>query len=711
MYFAQFINLCVLSYMYNINKMNISGHVHGVLWIDFERLERLLEDCSGNLMFDDVTTSSKSYPFKGLKDIFMKLKNDKSLDDSEIRCLRKFIESFTTVSLCPAEVGPDVVSIVKEVNVHNHSHTCRKYDTKCRFEYPRYPSATTIVAKPVSGTQQEKKKIMQKNNEILHEVKMILQEDNLVDEIMQKYDKVHESKEEYYQNIELRIREVCSRADVSYEDYMKALSISKVGYKIIQRRDIDEVYVNSYNTEMIRAWNGNMDLQICLDFFAVTTYVTDYLMKPVAGPSKEIRQGLKDSGATELKEQMKIVANMFMTHREMGEAEAVYKLIPSMHLRGSNVTCQWVTTCAHEERSCRFRKATDAQLKTGIDAFKIDGHDGLFYEVQDIWSKYLRRPDSLSKICFAQFARMYRSVNFKEEGEDDMNEDDQETEEAQIAEPELGNFKYVMTHDNNDKNELPKIISLKKLRPGEPTKMRRRRHPAALRYHKLHKATDALKYMLSEIMLYKPLSDEVPKESILEMYEESYNGERKVDLVKAQVMPFLEDVTEARFYVDEVMKDIDTEEVEKTLDPHLVPDNEECNEESEEECSTYGHLDPRNIDIPEDPLPAKSIYRSIEIKPIEELRASTRSMDKYQRAVVDMGVKYAKDLVKARRNFSPVPDPPYVMVHGGAGAGKSTVINVLAQWVEKILQKEGNMICLIINRTMQIRFDFHNYYT
>ena len=30
------------------------------------------------------------------------------------------------------------------------------------------------------------------------------------------------------------------------------------------------------------------------------------------------------------------------------------------------------------------------------------------------------------------------------------------------------------------------------------------------------------------------------------------------------------------------------------------------------------------------------------------------------------------------------------MVHGGAGAGKSTVINVLAQWTQKILQQEGH---------------------
>ena len=38
------------------------------------------------------------------------------------------------------------------------------------------------------------------------------------------------------------------------------------------------------------------------------------------------------------------------------------------------------------------------------------------------------------------------------------------------------------------------------------------------------------------------------------------------------------------------------------------------------------------------------------------------------------------------------------MVHGGAGAGKSTVINVIEQWAQRILQKEGNelnQLCVI----------------
>ena len=67
---------------------------------------------------------------------------------------------------------------------------------------------------------------------------------------------------------------------------------------------------------------------------------------------------------------MKLISNTFLTSRQMGEAEAVYRLIPHMNLKGSNVTCQWVSTDPEDERSKRFRKANESQLNAGIDAFQ-----------------------------------------------------------------------------------------------------------------------------------------------------------------------------------------------------------------------------------------------------------------------------------------------------------------------------------------------------
>lgn len=48
------------------------------------------------------------------------------------------------------------------------------------------------------------------------------------------------------------------------------------GYFIILTRDVEEVFVESYNPEWTLAWNGNTDIQLCLYiFFAVITYYTN----------------------------------------------------------------------------------------------------------------------------------------------------------------------------------------------------------------------------------------------------------------------------------------------------------------------------------------------------------------------------------------------------------------------------------------------------
>ena len=54
----------------------------------------------------------------------------------------------------------DVVKIAKEVNVHHHTRTCKKYDQHCRFNYPRFPFHETIIAQPLKVTKVEKDKLL-----------------------------------------------------------------------------------------------------------------------------------------------------------------------------------------------------------------------------------------------------------------------------------------------------------------------------------------------------------------------------------------------------------------------------------------------------------------------------------------------------------------------------------------------------------------------
>merc|ERR1712155_383903 len=97
---------------------------------------------------------------------------------------------------------------------------------------------------------------------------------------------------------------------------------------------------------------------------------------------------------------------------------AVYRLIPSLTLSMSSIACQFVSTSKKEERSLRWRRATEEQLESGIRTKKLENHDGYWYEQPDMWSKYLRRPHSVQDISFAQFAKMYKGFNPKKESKD-----------------------------------------------------------------------------------------------------------------------------------------------------------------------------------------------------------------------------------------------------------------------------------------------------
>ena len=48
--------------------------------------------------------------------------------------------------------------------------------------------------------------------------------------------------------------------------YEEALSVSlKKGYAVLVKRDVDEIFTNTYNPEWIKSWNANMDISVFQD--------------------------------------------------------------------------------------------------------------------------------------------------------------------------------------------------------------------------------------------------------------------------------------------------------------------------------------------------------------------------------------------------------------------------------------------------------------
>ena len=321
-------------YQYRIEfQSRGAGHVHGVLWLNLKELDA---------------------SFPGIKDIFRNIKKNEPFDDEQMVTIRRFIDTFISCSLQDETVS----HIVKEVQIHNHSKTCRKYGSKCRFGFPKFPSEFTIVAQPLLVNDFSSKEDLEKHQKML---KTVLEK---VRNILEAMDIRKKDDKLFAQHLleKITIDDILIHAEIA-EDlktarqlYYEALSVSIKGKIIILKRKVQEMWVNNYNPEWLLAWNGNMDIQLCLDFFAICTYITDYYTKDETGTMTHLIKAVKECHGKGQKETMRALANEFSSHRQVGESEAYYKLFPELHLTQSSVKTVFVAGGFPEDRNVFLRK-------------------------------------------------------------------------------------------------------------------------------------------------------------------------------------------------------------------------------------------------------------------------------------------------------------------------------------------------------------------
>ena len=332
-----------------------------------------------------------------------------------------------------------------------------------------------------------------------------------------------------------RIDAILAKAGLTTEEekkkYKEALEYSSSGYTIIMARDIDELWVNSYNPEITRAWNGNTDFQICLDFYAIITYITEYFTKDDSGVVKILVNTLKASDCEDLKDKMKLLMNTWIKNRQMGEAEAVYRLTKEFHFRDSDTACVFVQSCPRSERSKILKNVTDKPEYNHMPKVKVENlQDIEFIEQYDNHSKYERRPkdiiQALNKLSYSHMVKMFRPfwgkgskkekdlLVQKEFGKKKVKQGFQEDSLSEDEENEMEfsdqKFNHVMAFpwEEGKGPLLPQVFKLHDPFPGEPPFMKLRRMPAVLRFHKYKVEKDPDAYWFSEAMLYMPHDNE-----------------------------------------------------------------------------------------------------------------------------------------------------------------------------------------------------------
>ena len=359
-----------------------------------------------------------------------------------------------------------------------------------------------------------------------------------------------------------------------------------------------------------------MDIQITLDHFAIITYITDYMLKYDTGTMEFIKKAIKETENQTLRERLKVVKNTLLTHRQIGEAEAFYKLIPYFKLSDSNCGTLFVHTGFRHTRSRFLKNLTEAQVKN-IDKSKLitlPNKPGQFYLLaESMEDRYDKRPaeglENLENLSLSQFAkRCTLGINNSKKG----NEEKKASLNNGIKED------FIIAFDEEKRTALPKSFQV-----GN-----RLRRPLALRFHKFNKTNDPHQYYFSQLRLYHPQSpDDLEKwESSLKDCLEPYEkAEDSIKYVKSKVMKYQDKVDEAQVKAQEEFDSYIGDMLDRTKEQQEA----DCVDEGTHEPSQFMAIDPDNYSTERNGYDnvKDGYYKMIELDSLDYLCEETRKMD------------------------------------------------------------------------------------
>ena len=340
------------------------------------------------------------------------------------------------------------------------------------------------------------------------------------------------------------------------------------------------------------------------------------------GLTEVLKTAMKQlSDDKDMRQKCNEMANQFMTHRQVGESEAIYKLLANMKMTYSSIATIFVPTEPKGQRR-QFLQRQDPDSGQG---FEVEDKKGRFLEKPDLISKYERRKllpsletgeevpedseeaEKLEQLSFCQFVKMFEGKGWQdmrrtnEEGEtEEPDDDDDRPEEGELSKEDDFNYLIVGKSDARQR-KLPHLLTLRDAMPGEPRILHKRTFPRALRFFKKKIDRNPHLFYFTELMLYHPFRDEnelFPEdpEKCQELYKKH---EDEIKYVKAQLMPFLESVEEAQLIYEE-MKANEKQEIEEKmgadLDPEMEQEIADLDDLDDEEHPDYYHIDPDQLD-------------------------------------------------------------------------------------------------------------------
>ena len=617
-------------------------------------------------------------------------------EDSEDEVI-EFIDKYISCAVRP-ESDEELHEIVTSVQTHskNHTKSCRKSGKVCRYNIPKPPSNRTFICEPVDRIQGNEddpnyqaalNSRKEEENEAKHTLKAIweLLADSDADET--------------------EWNEILNAAGITQSEFEKCLATIAQRQTPYLKRRVKDQWINNYNPHLIRCWNGNMDIQYVLDPYAVAMYIVSYITKSEREMGDLLKNAQREAseGNVDAIQQLRKLGSVYLQNREISVMGAIY-LICSMPLRNST-------------RNVIFLQTSSDGQKISLPLKQLQANAG---KSEQVWmptqiEKYLGRPHSAkyNSMCMARFFSSHYQVSNAAGNScsSDTDDDSDETEndelhcetdteqgiDSSIQENEEQGVS-VSSHRHNKNKQRQKSKPIELTNSSVKMKERSTGKPAVIRYPHVSVKKDKERYHMNMLRLYLPHRTENIKPSNYPTYENYHlTGHTKINGRKVQVNQVVEEnMADFEPKSDELDEAWEALREAVDLQDAWAAINPQGEQQRLDDMIDQVRLDESDDDFSEIQIPElqqqnRSCHKDAPRCAIEscnpqitpdQAQSMMRKLNEKQRQLFNYVSKWCDD--KARDLTVP---PFHIFLTGGAGTGKSHVINCIKYYAQKAFSR------------------------
>ena len=427
------------------------------------------------------------------------------------------------------------------------------------------------------------------------------------------------------------------------------------------KRTEEEGTINNYSPELLEVWAANMDLSFVVNPYAAVAYIASYACKSEGEETAMMKNAAKSlPDNCKAKDAMKEMSYSMLHGRQVGCVESAWRCIPRLPLSHKSIAVDFVAT-QMPDRRVRMMKPKEALLKLPPDSEDIFVGGKL--------ESYKNRPtvpQSVHKMCFADFMSWYRQVATKQNEEEEEEQVEESDEDEEIID------------DEESVNVLPNEFKV-----GTGSKsvtMKKRRRKSILNYFHYNEELNPQEFWYSKFLLFQPwrtesmqfgwLLGEPFDSTTVEtpgFFDQPNMKNMKANWERYESNDFkrLEAIFEAIKEDPSIIRDHFTEIAPEATAAYFDQANIPSDEEDEIGIEVSGK---RNT-IPE--LGEASASFQIELAgtlvTAQELETLKQQLRRQQRIVYDKLETWCKAVVHARETKTDHPKPPRIFVSGAGG--------------------------------------------